>query len=132
LKSSGAARFGLIGGASALAAAAALLPFAFHEGAVALRWGLSGWLIMSVIGLAGGMWLVLKHGRQGSGFLVALGTCMLARLFASAAGAFGAAAQGMEAVWAYIVGLVAGYLPLQFFEIWWFVRGSRRAARSEG
>jgi hypothetical protein len=38
----------------------------------------------------------------------------------------------MEAVWAYLAGLVAGYLPLQLFEIWWFVRSARRATLSEG
>jgi hypothetical protein len=132
LRASGAVRFGLIGGAITLAAGAALLPMAIAEGAVALQWGLSGWLIMAVTGLAGGIWLVNRHGKQGSGFLVALGTCMLARLFASAAGAWGAATQGMDAVWAYIAGLGAGYLPLQLFEIWWFVRRTRRTTLSEG
>jgi len=132
LRASGAGTFGLIGGAIAVAAGAALLPIAIAEGAVALQWGISGWLIMAVTGLAGGIWIVNKHGKQGSGFLVALGTCMLARLFASAAGAFGAALQGMEAVWAYIAGLSAGYLPLQLFEIWWFVRSARRTTTSEG
>ena len=128
MKASGAVTFGLIGGAIALASAAALLPLAIAQGAMALQWGLSGWLVMAVTGIAGGTWMVHKHGRQGSGFIVALGTCMLARLFASAGGAFGAAMQGMEAVWAYVVGLGAGYLPLQLFEIWWFVRSTRRTA----
>jgi hypothetical protein len=132
LKASGAARFGIIGGAIALAAAASLLPLAIARGGVTLQWGIAGWLIMAITGLGGGIWLVIKHGRQGSGFLVALGTCMLARLFASAAGALGAAVQGMEAVWAYLIGLVAGYIPLQLFEIWWFARSSRRATLSEG
>ena len=42
-----------------------------------------------------------KHGSPGSGFLIALGTCMLARLFASVAGALVAAASGTDAVWAF-------------------------------
>lgn len=117
-----------MGGALTLAVGLALLPWALAHGPVAMQWGVSGWLIMAGTGMAGGVWLVLKHGKQGSGFLVALGTCMLARLFASAAGAFGAAQQGMEAVWPYIVGLIAGYVPLQLFELWWFVRVARRAA----
>jgi hypothetical protein len=126
LKASGAVTFALIGAALAVAAAAALLPLAIAEGAVALQWGVSGWLVMAASGLVGGTWMVHQHGKQGSGFLVALGTCMLARLFASAGGACGAAMQGMEAVWAYVVGLGAGYVPLQLFEIWWFVRSTRR------
>jgi hypothetical protein len=132
LRAFGAGRFALIGGAIVAAAGAALLPLAIARGTVALQWGLAGWLVMAITGLAGGIWLVWKHGKQGSGFLVALGTCMLARLFASAAGAFGAAMQGMEAVWPYLIGLVAGYIPLQLFEIWWFVRSARRATLSEG
>ncbi len=128
MKASGALRFALLGGAIALAVGLPLLPWALAEGPVAVQWGVSGWLVMAVTGMAGGVWLVLKHGKRGSGFLVALGTCMLARLFASAAGAFGAAQQGMEAVWPYIVGLIAGYLPMQLFELWWFVRVARRAA----
>jgi hypothetical protein len=128
MKASGALRFALLGGAIALASGLVLLPWALAEGPAAVQWGVSGWLIMAVTGLAGGVWLVIKHGKHGSGFLVALGTCMLARLFASAAGAFGAAQQGMEAVWPYIVGLISGYLPLQMFELWWFVRIARRAA----
>jgi hypothetical protein len=117
-----------MGGAITLAVGLAVLPLAISRGAAAVQWGVSGWLIMATTGMAGGVWLVFKHGKQGSGFLVALGTCMLARLFASAAGAFGAAQQGMEAVWPYIVGLCTGYLPLQLFELWWFVRSARRAA----
>ena len=115
-----------MGGAITLAVGLAVLPLALSRGSVALQWGVSGWLIMAVTGMAGGVWMILKHGKQGSGFLVALGTCMLARLFASAAGAFGAMQQGMEAVWPYIVGLCAGYLPLQLYELWWFVSSARR------
>jgi len=72
-----------------------------------------------------------KHGGEGAGFLVALGTCMLARLFASVAGAAGAALSGMDAVWPYVVGLTAGYLPLQMFELYWFIRRARLQAAGE-
>jgi hypothetical protein len=119
----------MIGAAVAGIAGLALLPLGLGRGGLALRWGFTGWAIMAVTGVAGGVWLTRTHGRQGSGFLVALGTCMLARLFASVGGALGAAVRGTDAVWPYLVGLCAGYVPLQLFEVGWFLRLSKVRAR---
>ena len=57
---------------------------------------------------------------------------MLARLIAGAVGAAAAAANGMDAVWAYLAGLGVTYVPLQVFETGWFVRRTRSALRRAG
>jgi hypothetical protein len=129
MKAGRALRFAVLSGAIAIAAGLALLPLGLQRGPTALFWGGIGWAIMALTGVAGGTWLVRAHGRQGSGFLVALGTCMLARLFASVAGALTAASSGMDAVWPYIAGLGAGYVPLQLFEVGWFLRVARSRSR---
>ena len=87
---------------------------------------LLGWAIMAAAGLVGGGFMVRAHGRPGSGFLGALAASMLTRLFLSAAGAAWAAASGIETVWAFLGGLAAGYVPLQAFELAWFIRRDRR------
>ena len=121
-------------GSSAVATAAGLLLviLAAPHGRAVVGWCLVGWSIMTLTGVAGGAWAVLQHGGPGAGFLVALGTCMLARLTASALGAWAATAHGMEAVWPFLAGLGATYLPLQVFEMGWFVRQTRSSARSTG
>lgn len=131
MKSTGALGFAIIGVAIAAIAGLALLPLALARGGAALNWGLTGWAIMVLTGVAGGVWMTRTHGRSGSGFLVALGTCMLARLFASVGGALGAATRGTDAVWPYLVGLCAGYVPLQLFEIGWFLRLSKVRSQEE-
>ena len=129
---SAAGRYAIWSGAVTLAAALLILAFAAAEGWAPARWSLLGWAIMAVTGVGGGAWVVRRHGDPGPGFLLALGTCMLARLIASALGAATAAVYGMEAVWPYLAGLVATFLPLQIFEMSWFLRQTRRAARSTG
>ena len=118
-----AGRFLVPCGAIAGLSGALLFLAAFPRGEGFLRWSLLGWVVMASIGVVGGVWAVRAHGRPGAGFIVAIGTCMLARLFASALGAWGAARHGMPAVWPYLTGLTAGYVPLQLFELGWFVRG---------
>ena len=129
MRSSAALWFAIIGTVIAVAAGLPLLPLALDRGAPAPSWGFTGWAIMAVTGVAGGIWMTRTHGRQGSGFLVALGTCMLARLFASVGGALIAAVRGTDAVWPYLVGLGAGYVPLQLFEVGWFLRLSKIRSR---
>lgn len=110
---------------ASLVALLALVPLsalAWPSGATAVRWGLAGWLVMTVVGVVGGGFMVLEHGRATPGFIVALGTCMLARLIVSAAGAFAAVSAGGPAVRAYVTGLGVGYVPLQVFETVWFMR----------
>ncbi len=112
----------------ALLSGALVAVVAAPRGEPVLLWSLLGWLIMALIGVVAGVWMVRVHGRPGSGFLMALGTGMLARLFISAAGALAAAQQGVDIVYAYLAGLFTGYLPLQVFEVTWFFR----RARSQG
>lgn len=104
---------------------AAVLAYALPRGEHVVRWSVLGWLIMAVIGVAAGIWMVRVHGRPGSGFMAALGAGMLTRLLVSAAVALVAAQQGIEIVWAYLIGLFTGYLPLQVFELTWFLRKAR-------
>jgi len=120
-------RFALWSGASALTGLLLLLPVALPRDGVVLRWGLTGWLLTAAFGVAGGAWAVSRHGRPGNGFLMALGVCMLARLFLFVAGPLAASPLGMEAVWACLVGLAAGYLPAQATEVIWFARTTREA-----
>lgn len=118
-------RFLVLCGSIAALSALLLCWVAVPRGEDFLRWSLLGWVVMASIGVVGGVWTVRMHGRPGAGFVVAIGSCMLARLFASALGAWGAARHGMPAVWPYLTGLTAGYLPLQLFELGWFVRRMR-------
>lgn len=112
----------------ALAAALALLAFAVPRGGPAVGWSLIGWLIMTLAGSLGGAWTVSQHGRPGSGFLVAVGICMLSRLVLGAAGVAAAAGAGTAAVWALLAGLAVTYVPLQVFEMIWFLRSIRAKA----
>jgi hypothetical protein len=132
VRASAAARYALGSTAAAAIAAVALLLAFSPQGRAAVGWGLLGWSIMALIGVAGGTWQAKLHGSQGTGFLVALGTCILARLVGAAAGAAAAATLGMGAVWPYLAGLGAGYVPLQLFEVGWFLRQSRGATLARG
>jgi hypothetical protein len=123
----------LIRGAGLAALAGGLLAGAIGSAyperlAAGLAWGLVGWGSMAVVGLSGGAWTVARHGSPAAGFLLAAGTCMLARLILLAAGAFAAKPQGMEAVYAYLIGFGAAYLPIQVFEMRWFLRRNRVGA----
>jgi hypothetical protein len=115
-------RFALWSGVSALIAALLLVPLAASWGGSVVRWSLLGWLVTAVAGVAGGIWLISQHGTRGSGFLVALGVCMLARLILFVVGPIVAAPRGMEAALACVVGLFAGYVPTQATEVIWIAR----------
>jgi hypothetical protein len=98
-------------------------------------WALLGWAIIAVTAVAGGWALETWHGRPGAGFLAALAACILARLFGGTAGAFAASAApaaGDDPVRAFLVGLVATFLPLQLLEIVWFVRKARKTTPVRG
>ena len=86
-----------------------------------VRWSLIGWGVMSLFGVIGGSWMAAVHGRPGASFVGALVGCLLARMIAAALGALGAASIGYPAAWPYVIGLGAGYLPLQLFEAGWFL-----------
>ena len=125
---SAAVRYGLSGAAIAAVGGSAVLPWSSASGAESLRWALLGWGLMSFAGLSGGAWLAREHGRPGTGFVVAMGTSMLARLFAAGTSLAGALLSGDGSYRACLVGLAAGYVPLQVFEILWFYRLPGRAA----
>jgi hypothetical protein len=124
-----ARRYAVWSGSIATASGLLLFAVASARGVDAARWSLLGWLVMALTGVLGGSWLTAAHGRPGSRFIVALGTCMLARLFGSAAGAVAAVLAGGGAVWPYVAGLGVAFLPLQVFEVGWFLRRGRHAAR---
>ena len=119
-------RFAVVCGLIAVATGVAVYAVAVPRGAEIVRWSMTGWAIMAVTGVVTGLWMVRVHGKPGSGFLAAMGTGMLARLFLSAGVALWAAQHGIEYVWAFLAGLVTGYLPLQTFEVAWFFREARR------
>ena len=125
-------RFASIGVAIALLSALPVLALGRAHGREILVWSLGGWALMAVVGIAAGVWMVRSHGRPGSGFLAALAGGMLSRLFLSAAGAAWAARQDIETVWAFLGGLAAGYVPLQTFELAWFIRRGRGSLRDLG
>lgn len=118
------ARYGLWSGLVAVAA----LPVVglSVERGPALAWGVAGWGAMALAGVAGGAWLAARHGGASRAFLVALGTTMGARATLGVAGALAAGRAG--ALGAYVAGLVAGYAPLQAFEMLWFLRAGRTGA----
>jgi hypothetical protein len=118
----GPGRYALVAGVVALAMALPLVAGSLRFGPVALRFALAGWAVTALAGIAGGAWLVARHGANGTAFFVALASGMLARLVLAAVGAGIAAMRGTEAVFAYAVGLLAGFLPLQVFEMVWFQR----------
>ena len=96
-------------------------------------WLALGWGLMAAIHVAAGSRLVALHGTAGSGFFLTLGVGMACRLIAAAAGAAGAVFAGEHAAWAYVAGLAAGFVPLQVYEMTWFMlagRGDSERARS--
>lgn len=119
-------RFTVLGASIAALAGAGSYAVARTAGSGAVVPCLVGWALMAGAGLAGGLFLVRAHGRPGTGFMGALVASILARLALSSAGAAWAAASSIETVWAYLGGLAAGYVPLQAFELAWFIRHDRR------
>jgi hypothetical protein len=92
-----------------------------------LAWAAVGWGMMAAIGLASGTWLAMAHGRTGPGFLAAIVAGILGRLAATLGGALAAAREGRLSLWAFLVGLGVGFVPLQVYEtVFFFVEGRRR------
>lgn len=114
----------------ALASLAALSPLALNMWPGAIAWSLSGWLILAAVGAADGVWLNLRYGQAGSGFLLAMVTGMLARMLVVGIGTFLAFRAGEAAPWAFLAGVAAGFVPLQVFEVIWFLRLGREQAKS--
>lgn len=101
----------------------AMLPIVSLVGEGSFGWAILGFGSMAAIGIASGTSMVREHGTAGTGFLAAMILGTLAKLLLAAGGALAAARAG--ATVAYLVGLGAGYLPLQAFEVIWFHRATR-------
>jgi hypothetical protein len=108
----------------ALAAGSAVVAAAWLLGRADLAWALAGWGSAAAIGVAGGAWMAARQGLPGGGFVVALLAGMLARLLAVGAGAALAASVGGGALWAFVGGFFAGFVPLAVWEALYFYRAS--------
>lgn len=113
----------------ALAAAVSVVVTRFPE---ALYWALGGWAIMAVVGIADGAWLARRHGKPGTGFLLALVVGMLVRLVLVCGGTALALMNGGQAPWGFLAGVVTGFVPLQVFGVVWFLRRAKRLPQHQG
>ncbi len=120
-----------VAGALAVSAGSAAAAWAtFRLGASGgLAWGAAGWGMMAGIGLVSGAWLAAAHGKTGPGFLAAIVAGILGRLAVTLGGALAAARTGRGALWAFLLGLGAGFVPLQVYETVFFYRAGRRPGR---
>lgn len=113
--------------ATSIAIATLLLPWLQGVEASRLNWALVGWLLAVVSGAAAGAWLSGVHGQVGTAFLLRSGLGLAGRTAAYAGGATVAwLVRGEEAVWPFVAGAAAGYLPTQAFEMVWFARRTKR------
>lgn len=124
---SGPLGFALVALSLSGVAAGAMLALAVPDDAIAVRWAVTGWGLMAIVGLGGGLGLLRFHGRPAHGFVVVIGASLLARLGLAALGAWGAASAGAHAIVPYLIGLAAGYLPLQVLEVGWILGRTRTA-----
>lgn len=121
------ASYAASGAAVALVPGLLLLPWMLAQGQAVAGWGLVGWLLTAAVSLGCGSYLAALHGKQGASFLKAYGIGMLVRVLAYSAGAAAAATSGARAaVWGYLAGFGAAYVPTQVFEMVWFARRTFR------
>jgi len=93
-----------------------VVSIAWLAGEGGLAWAVAGWGSAAAIGVAGGSWLVARHGDPSWGFVVALLAGMLARLLAFGTGAALAARAGGAQLWAFVGGFAATFVALQVWE----------------
>lgn len=103
-----------------------LLPWAAGRLGDSLGWTLAAWFLVSLIGVMAGGWVVSQHGKPGNGFLAGLVGGILARMTLAVLGGALAMSSGRAAVVAFLAGVVAGFVPVQIFEVFWFFRSSAR------
>lgn len=101
---------------------AAMLPAILAWWDDAILWAAGGWLAVASLGVADGVWLNRKHGTSGSGFMLAMVVGILARLVIVGAGSVVAFRSGGDAAWGFLAGVGAGFVPVQAFEVIWFMR----------
>lgn len=99
-----------------LAAGAVVVSIAWLVGEGGLAWAVAGWGSAAAIGVAGGSWLVARHGDSSWSFVVALLAGMLARLLAFGTGAALAAGAGAPQLWAFVGGFAVSFVALQVWE----------------
>lgn len=121
-----ARRYAVGSGIAALASACVVAAVATATDG--LGWALAGWSVTALTGVIGGSWMTARVGSPDTGVLVAFGATLLARLVVSTGGAAVASAAGDAAFWPFLGGLVAGFVPVQAFEIGWFYRMGRQAS----
>lgn len=93
-----------------------------------VSWTLLGFGAAVVPGLGAGMILARRHGQPGPGFLVALGTGILARFVVVLASLAWALRAGDGAYRPWLLGVALGYVPMELFEIVWFHRQGKHLA----
>ena len=110
-------------GAAALAPAVVLTLIFTSRGNEALLFAALGWAPMALIGVAGGGWTASHFGRAGTGFPLAVLTCILLRLLAGLGGL--ALAHVNAQVLPYLAGSLATFAVMLVFEMLWFLRCNR-------
>jgi hypothetical protein len=105
-----------------------MLPWAANRLGRDLLWALGGWFLVSLIGVVAGGWVVSQHGTPGNGFLAGLVGGILARMALAVLGIAVASSSGRAAIVAFLAGVVAGFVPVQIFELSWFFRSSVRGS----
>ena len=112
---------------AAVAVISALLALALaaYLGRSVPGWSVLGWALAGSLGAICGARLISVHGTVGTAFLKAHGSCILARLFTFAGGTAWAFSHSTEEALAFLVGVLAGYLPTQFLEMVWFARRTK-------
>jgi len=88
-------------------------------------WSILGWALAGILGTICGARLVSRHGSPGAAFLKTHISCILARLFTFAGGTAWAFSRSTEEALAFLVGLLAGYLPTQILDMVWFARRTK-------
>ena len=110
-------------GALALVPAVMLTPIFLPRGTTALLFAGLGWAPMALVGVAGGGWTVSRFGRAGSGFPLAVLTCILLRLLLGLGGLVFAHVHTQ--IVPYLAGSLATFAAMQLFEMLWFLRRNR-------
>jgi hypothetical protein len=128
LSGSGNLRYGLTATLAALFGLALAAPLSAIQWPAGLSWTVAGWSILAVVGVADGVWLNHRYGKPGTGFLTALVVGVLARLVLVGAGTALALRSGGDAPWAFLAGVAAGFVPIQVFEVFWFVRSAKASS----
>ena len=118
----GSIRFGMIAALLAVAGFAAVLPAVNAWWPDATFWAAGGWLALTALGVADGVWLNRQYGSPGSGFMLALVAGILARMVIVGGGAVLAFLSGGNSAWGFLAGVGAGFIPVQVFSMIWFAK----------